>query len=124
MSDNFVKPIFLFSFSRKILLRTPERCEEVRDLYWTLKKFFPNFLSMMKPGERLIKLIYSKRPLREKDKNAFRQSTDKSWPHNQEKIFIVDPEKLRGYKFLEEDIIHTELVIQVIFFFRNNVFKK
>ena len=79
---------------------------------------------MMKPGERLIKLIYSKRPLREKDKNAFRQSNDKTWPHNQEKIFIVDPEKLRGYKFLEEDIIHTELVIQVIFFFRNNVFKK
>merc|ERR1712212_379271 len=100
--------------SRKILLRAPERLEEIKDLYATMRKLFPNFLSMLKPSQRLIKLIYSKRSTREKDRHSFRLSNEKSWPHNQENIFIFDPEKLGEKKFLDEDIIHTELVIKDI----------
>ena len=101
-------------FFRKILLRKPERKEEIRDLNATLKKYFPNFLSMFQSGKFLIKLIYGKRSIREKDKNNFRTGNDKNWPHNQEPIYIYDPEKLGKDKYLENDLIHTELVIKDI----------
>ena len=66
----------------------------------------------------VIKLIYTKRSYKELDKKYFRTLEKPSWPHNNDVIEVLNHEKSQSnsFKFLEDDIIDTELVLYNIGF--------
>ena len=93
-----------------IMLRRPSNIEEIKNFNGCLKGFFPGYLHLILQ-KRYCKLVYSRRSAREKDRHNLRNNEFK-WPHNQERIEIINHEKIMNYQqFLEDEIIDTELVI-------------